>query len=111
MAKTMAFIRIIPRYKLVLSYDVRPEVYAEYQRYVLDEFVPGMQEMKLYMTAAWRTAYGNYPARQVEFVLEDLQTMRAALHNAQWKTLEERLKGYTLNYDRKLILFRQGFQF
>ncbi len=111
MANAMAFIRIIPHYKLLLSYDVKPEVYVEYQRYILDEFVPAMQEMKLYMSAAWRTAYGNYPARQVEFVLEDLPTLRAAFRDARWKILEDRLKGYTFNYDRKLILFRQGFQF
>lgn len=107
----MAFIRIIPHYKLVLSYDVRPEVYTDYQRFILDEFVPGLQEMKLYMSAAWRTAYGNYPNRQVEFVLEDLDTMRAALQNAHWKRLEKQLISYTTRYERKLILFRQGFQF
>ena len=111
MVKAMSFIRIIPRYKLLFHYDVRPEVYAVYQRYVLEEFVPGMQEMKLYMTGAWRTAYGRYPARQIEFVLEDLDTMRLALHDARWPTLEDRLKSYTTSYDRKLVLFRQGFQF
>ena len=111
MVKTMSFIRIIPRYKLLLHYDVRPEVYAVYQRYILEEFVPGMQEMKLYMTGAWRTVYGNYPDRQIEFVLEDLNTMRAALRDARWQGLEDRLKSYTTGYERKLVLFRQGFQF
>jgi hypothetical protein len=107
----MATIRIHPRYKLLVVYDVRPEVYAVYQRYVLNEFIPAMQEMGLYMLGAWHTAYGRYPARQIEFVMETLDTMRAALQNERWLTLEEQLKSYTDHYERKLVRFRDGFQF
>jgi hypothetical protein len=107
----MSTIRIIPRYKLLMAYDIRPEVYDVYQRYILDDFIPGMQEMGLYILGAWHTAYGNYPARQIEFVLEDLQTMHRALRNAKWRPMEDRLKSYTVRYERKLVRFRQGFQF
>lgn len=107
----MSTIRIIPRFKLLLSYDIRPESYAVYQRYILDEFIPGLQELELYMLGAWHTAYGAYPVRQIEFVMEEMETMRRALRDDRWQRLEDELKGYTFHYDRKLVPYRHGFQF
>lgn len=107
----MATIRIFPRYKLLMTYDVRPELYGRYQQYILDEFIPALQEMGMYMLAAWHTAYGVYPMRQVEFVMEDLSTARAALHDEKWLALEEKLISFTTNYGRRLVRYREGFQF
>ena len=107
----MASIRIIPRYKLLLAYDIRPDTAEEYQRYVLSEFIPAMQDMGLYMLGAWHTAYGEYPARQVEFVCEDLDTLQLAMTDDRWLSLEDTLKSYTRHYHRKLVRFRHGFQF
>ena len=107
----MASIRIIPRYKLLLAYDIRPESLEPYQQYVLSEFIPAMQDMQLYMLGAWHTAYGKYPARQVEFVLEDLETLQQAMADDRWPLLEHTLKSYIYHYHRKLVRFRQGFQF
>jgi hypothetical protein len=47
----------------------------------------------------------------VEFVLEDLAVLRQALQSERWRALETTLKGYTLHYERKVVRFRQGFQF
>ncbi len=107
----MASIQIIPRFKLLMTYDIRPEVYDVYQQYILNDLIPGMQDMSLYMLGAWHTAYGRYPSRQIEFVLEDLDIMRQALRSERWQALEDRLKSYTQRYERRLVRFRQGFQF
>jgi hypothetical protein len=108
---TMASIRIFPHYKLLLVYDVKPEAYSVYQTYILNEFIPGMQDLKMYMLGAWHTAYGSYPSRQLEFVMEDLDTMRSALVDTRWQELEAGLVAFTLRYERKLLRFRDGFQF
>lgn len=107
----MASIRIIPRYKLLIAYDIRSESYERYQNYILREFVPGLQELGIYMLGAWHTAYGEYPSRQIEFVLENLAIMRRALADERWLELESTLKDYTYHYERRLVRFRQGFQF
>lgn len=103
--------RIIPRYRLILQYDIRPEMYDPYYEYVIKEFVPGLQSMGLYMVAVWQTTYGSYPARQVEFVTESLETVRDILNSDRWQALEDRLLAYTQRYQRKTVRYRNAFQF
>jgi len=107
----MASIRIYPRYKLLLMYDIRPEMYDPYFQYVTGEFVPALQNMGLYMLTVWHTAYGEYPVRQVEFVSEDLETMLEIFQSDRWEEMEGHLLTYIVNYQRKIVRFRQGFQF
>jgi hypothetical protein len=104
-------IRIIPRFRLILQYDIRLDMYEPYYEYVLREFVPTLQSMELYMIAVWQTAYGNYPARQVDFVAENLENLRDVLNSDRWEMLEDRLKTYTLRYRRHIVRYRNGFQF
>lgn len=107
----MSSIRIIPSHKLLLTYDIRTADYLTYQRFVLDEFIPGLQELELYILGAWHTAYGDYPMRQIEFVMEDRAVMRRALQDDRWQQLETQLKRFTSHYERKLVHYRSGFQF
>lgn len=102
---------IIPKYKLMLTYDIAPEEEEAYYRFTLGEFVPSMQEMGLYLLRAWHTAYGNYPVRQSEFVAEELETIREALGSDEFIELEERLLRYVTNYHRKIVRFSDRFQF
>jgi hypothetical protein len=102
---------IIPRYKLLVSYDIQSDQYEAYYRYMMGEFVPTAQQMGLYIYMIWHVAYGDYPVRQIEFVGDDLTTMQQAVNSDRWGELENRLKTYATNYKRKLIPFRDGFQF
>ncbi|MBC7814862.1 MAG: hypothetical protein H7175_27135 [Burkholderiales bacterium] len=103
--------QIIPRYKLVLTYDIRPDMHELYYQYVTQEFVPGMQEMDLYMLTVWHTAFGDRPLRQVEFVSESLETLQDAFDSERFQALEKRLQTYIFHYSRKVVHFRDGFQF
>lgn len=102
---------IIPNYKLLMSYDIRPEVADKYYYYVVREFVPELENMGLYMFRVWHIAYGDYPVRQLEFVSENLETIQEVFKSERWETLEDQLKSFTLRYQRKLVRFRAGFQF
>lgn len=104
-------IRIVPRYRLLMRYDIRPELYDAYYQYLVKEFVPALQSMELYMSGVWHTAYGPYPARQLEFVADNLDTLREVFHSERWEELENRLKSFTLRYERKLVRYRNRFQF
>jgi hypothetical protein len=106
----MASIRIIPRYKLLMLYDIRPDMYDPYYQFIMGEFVPELQNMGLYMLGAWHVTGNEYPARQVEFVSEDLETVREVFNSERFETLENRLKNFTARYERKLVRFRNGFQ-
>jgi hypothetical protein len=106
----MSPIQIFPRYKLVLTYDVRPEALGVYQHFIVNEFIPIVQDLSLYMLAIWQTAYGPYPSRQLEFVAESQELVADALQDDRWALLEGELRNFVVNYNRRLIPFRDGFQ-
>lgn len=102
---------IVPKYKVIYTYDVRPSRQGEYSQFALGEFVPGLQTLGLYITGGFLTAYGEYPSRLAEFVAEDWDKLLGALESEQLILLEDKLQTYTLNYHRKVVHFRPGFQF
>ncbi|MBZ0284568.1 MAG: hypothetical protein K8L97_27765 [Anaerolineae bacterium] len=104
-------IRIIPRYRLLMRYDIKLDQYEPYYQFVMNEFVPALHNMGLYMIAVWHTAYGDYPLRQVEFVADSLDTIREIFQSDHWEELEEQLKSYTVRYERKLVRYKDSFQF
>ncbi len=102
---------IIPRFKLVVSYDIAVPTHESYYQFILGELVPAMQEMGVYMIEAWHTAYGEYPLRMATFVAEDYSTIQRMLESDRWNALENELLTYVRNYSRKIVAYRQGFQF
>jgi hypothetical protein len=102
---------IIPRYKMIAVFDIIPSTQEGYYQFILGEMVPALQEMGVYMTEAWHTAYGAYPLRMVSFVTEDLDTIEELLGSERWSELENRLLSYVENYTRTVVTYRQGFQF
>ena len=67
--------------------------------------------MEIYMSEAWHTAYGDYPIRLLNFVVEDYETITDALSSERWEELEEKLRHYVMNYTRKIISYQYGVQF
>jgi hypothetical protein len=104
-------IQIVPRYKVLVCYDIKPRDDNEYLQFVLNDFVPKLQGMGLYMWRVYHTAYGNYPIRQLEFLAEELDTVRNAMQSAEWQDLEAKLRHYVTNLYTKVFAFRDGFQF
>jgi hypothetical protein len=101
---------IIPQYKLILTYDIQASRQQEYMQFVLGTFVPGIQEMGLYLLGVYHTVVGDYPDRQAEYVSESWEIMERAINSERFSRLEEALKSYTTNYSRKVVKYRKGFQ-
>jgi hypothetical protein len=95
---------------MILTYDVRPGADERYFRWVMGEFLPTLQKHEVYMQNAWRVLYGSYPERHVEFVTEDLDTLRHLLASAEWIHLEDTLRSYTRNYTRRIIRYPGEFK-
>lgn len=102
---------IIPRYKMIVTYDLLPGDRDSYYQFVMGELVPALQDMKVYMTEAWHTGYGNHPLRMMSFVAEEYTTIQDLLESTRWRELESQLQMYVENYTRKVIEYRRGFQF
>jgi hypothetical protein len=105
---------IVPRYKLILFYDLATVETEAYYQFVMSEMVPVAHEMGLYIFRAFHTIPGpearQQPMRQVEYVAEDLEAVETLLNSNEWHELEARFGQYVTNYSRKVVRFRQGFQ-
>jgi hypothetical protein len=97
-------------YKLLLSYEVRPEVMQEYYQFVMGRYVPVVQSMGLQMSEAWHTAYGDAPNRLIGFVCEEQETVRELLVSENWAELNEQLEQFVTDLSYKVIPYRGGFQ-
>ena len=104
-------IPFIPRYKLLMEFDIRPGKQQSYIRWLMGEFIPEARDLGLHMLMAWHVAYGDYPMRQLVFVAEDLDSARRVFHSDRWRAMEDRFQAYTTNYRRKLVPYRDGYQF
>ena len=96
--------------KLLVTYDVPVARQEEYYQFVLGEFVPGVQTLGLHMTEVWHTAYGDYPVRLAGYVAQDYETMVTILNAPAFLGLEDRLKKFVLNYRRRIVQLKNGFQ-
>jgi len=101
---------IVPRYKLMLFYDLKPQAMDAYYDFIMNEMIPTAQEMELYIFRVFHTVYGDCPLRQAEFVAEDLDTIRQVMESDAWHGLEDKLLQYATNYNKKIVKFRPGFQ-
>jgi hypothetical protein len=99
------------RVKMLMSYDVVPELQQAYYEFVLGEMVPTAQSMGLVLSEAWHTAYGDYPIRLNGFVARSQQDLDRILASTEWQQLEEKLKRFVNGYHRKIVVYREGFQF
>jgi hypothetical protein len=99
------------RVKLLISYDILDEDQQTYYQYVLGEFLPTVQTMGLVLTDAWHTAYGDYPARLLSFVARDRATLDAILAHEDWQQLENKLQVFVREYERRIVPYRDRFQF
>jgi hypothetical protein len=99
------------RVKMLITYDVVPELQQAYYEFVLGEMIPTAQSMGLVLSEAWHTAYGDYPIRLNGFVAKDRATLDRVLGSAEWRQLEDKLKRFVTSYQRKIIPYREGFQF
>ena len=99
------------RVKMLMTYDVVPELQQAYYEFVLGEMIPAAQSMGLVLSEAWHTAYGDYPIRLNGFVARSRQELDRVLASTEWQQLEEKLKRFVDGYQRKIVPFREGFQF
>lgn len=99
------------RVKLLISYDILDDNQQAYYQYVLGEFLPQVQAMGLALTDAWHTAYGDYPVRLLSFVARDHATLNSILAHDDWQRLEDKLKTFVLDYKRRVVPYRDRFQF
>ena len=97
--------------KLLLSYDIRPEVHQNYYSFVTGEFVPQANSIGLELAEVLETVYGDYPRRLIVFVAQDRGTANEAMNSDRFKRMERKLLRFVENYSCRLVGYRPHFQF
>jgi hypothetical protein len=98
-------------YKLLLSYNIKPDQSQAYYEFVLGQYIPTMQSFGLEVSEAWHTAYGEYPNRLVGFVSRDKENLTGLLNNETWDELNDKLLEFVEDFSYKVIPYELGFQF
>ena len=96
--------------KLLLSWDILPGREQDYFEFVVQEWIPKVQNLGLEPTDAWFTVYGDQPQILASANVKNLNTLRQALSSSEWDTLTTRLLDYVENLQVKTVYAKPGFQ-
>ena len=97
--------------KLILSWDILPGREQEYFEFVVREFIPGVQRLGFALTDAWATVFGPQPQIMVAAVGDSRQLLEEALNGPEWLDLQLKLAPLIENYQQKIVVAKDGFQF
>lgn len=97
-------------YKLLISYDVRPELLNEYRQFVLGEYIPFLGSMGMQISQAWHTAYGAAPSRLLEFVCRERDTVMSLFQDDNWESFNEQLESFVEGLNYKVVPYKDRFQ-
>ena len=99
------------RSKLLLSYNIRLQHQENYMRFVINEFIPALENLGLSNIGVWHTAYGDYPDRLLVFGAKDSAAMSRAVASPIFADIEGKLKTFVTDYNRRVVPFDERFQF
>ena len=97
-------------YKLLVSYDVRPELINEYRQFVLGQYIPFLGSMGMQISQAWHTAYGTAPNRLLEFVCRERDTVVSLFQDDNWESFNEQLESFVEGLTYKVVPYKDRFQ-
>ena len=97
-------------YKLLLTWDIKPNSDQEYFEFMVREFAPKITSMGLTPTEAWFSVYGDGPQIIVEGITDDLKTMKELLESDEWGALNTRLLEFVDDYEQKVVTGRSDLQ-
>ena len=98
-------------WKLILTYDIRPEMQQDYFKFMIGRYVPVVQSMGLEMTDAYHTAFGDHPHRLIVFVAPSRTVLDDLLASDTWSAVNEQLTDFIVDLRIKKVPFKEAFQF
>ena len=97
-------------YKLLMSWNLRPEKQPEYVEFLTQELAPSLMKLGIQPTEVWYAIYGGSPQVRAGGVAKDLETLEQILLSNEWRDLEKKLRSYVTDFRRKIVLATTGFQ-
>ena len=76
----------------------------EYEKFVINEFVPGVNRLGMHTVAGWSVMIGAYSEIIVETVANDLDLLETALRDPGFQQLKASLLNYIRKYKTKVLI-------
>jgi hypothetical protein len=96
--------------KLVMRWDIRPEMESEYFEFLVHEFIPALNRLGIADIQVWYTAFGECEQKQAEGVAQSTDRIQKMLQSEEWLLLTDKLQNYVRNFSQKVIPATRGFQ-
>jgi len=96
--------------KLLMTWNIQQGREREYFEFLVQEFIPALQEMGLNPEDAWYTVYGDYPQILTGISAPNEAVLQRVLESPEWKNLLRRLENYVTDIQFKVVPHRDTFQ-
>jgi len=83
-------------------WTVNPRKRDAYEKFVIKNFIPGINRLNMHTVAAWSVMVGAYSDFILETVSNDLDLLEEALRSDKYRTLMSELQNHITNYKTKV---------
>jgi len=83
-------------------WTVNPRKREDYEKFIIKEFIPGVNRMNMHAVAAWSVMVGAYSDFILETVTKDLDLLEEALRSDKYRELMSDLQNHVTNYKTKV---------
>jgi len=90
--------------KLNHYWSIRPVRKKDYDKFIIDDFIPGVNRLGIHTVAGWSVMVGAYSEIIIEMVANDLDHLENALRNPGYQQLKASLLNYIRNYKTKVLI-------
>ena len=80
------------------------EAIGDYEKFLLKEFVPGMNKLGIHVVAGWSVLVGGYSEFLVEGISSDLHDLEVALKSLKYQELNTQLLNHINTYKTKVLV-------
>jgi hypothetical protein len=85
-------------------WTINAEKNGDYGKFVIKEFIPGMNRLGIHAVAGWSVLVGGYSEIVLEGVSSDLTLLEEALKDPHYKKLKDDLLDHVKNYKTKVLV-------
>jgi len=96
--------------KLLMTWNILQGREEEYFKFLVEEFIPRLQQMGLVPEDAWYTIYGDYPQILTGIRAPSEAMLQRVFASDEWKALLQRLSEYVTDIQYKVVPHRDTFQ-
>ncbi len=85
-------------------WTIIPTKIEGYKKFMIKEFIPGLNGMGIHTVAGWRVLVGGYSEIIFETVSQDLDLLEKALRNPKYRELNTKLLNFVRDYKTKVLV-------